>query len=265
MHPGIHIFSSVSGLTDRLTEEFYRHIRMLCHNRKIVSIALSGGQTPRLLFEKAASMATIIPQTIDWNKVHFFWGDERCVHPQHPESNFGMANRYLLRALGVKEANIHRIMGENDPEAEAARYAGEITAIVPLRNKVPVFDWIFLGLGEDGHTVSIFPDQMALLYADAFCAVAVHPQSGQKRITLTGKTLNHADRLTFMATGASKAQRVKEILYNEPAAKFYPARHVKPQRGTLEWYLDGEAAELLGHPGFPEKRGGNHQNSNRQP
>jgi 6-phosphogluconolactonase len=245
MKPGIHIFNTVSELTDKLAEVFYSHIGALCRHQRTVSIVLSGGNTPQLLYKKIASHRAFSAQVDDWNKVHFFWGDERCVPPHHPESNFGMANRYLLRALNIKETNIHRIRGESTPEAEAVRYSGEIGSHVATRNAIPVFDWIFLGMGDDGHTASVFPDQMSLLYADTICAVAIHPQSGQQRITLTGKPLINAGRITFMVTGSSKAQRVKEIIGDDPSSKLYPARYIKPLRGKLEWFLDKEAAGLL--------------------
>jgi len=243
--PEINIFNTVSELTDKLAELFYHHTGNLCQHQKTVNIALSGGNTPQLLYKKIASHRAFSAQADDWSKVHFFWGDERCVPPHHPESNFGMANRYLLQPLNSKETNIHRIRGESRPEEEAVLYSGEIGSHVATRNAIPVFDWIFLGLGDDGHTASIFPDQISLLYAETICAVAVHPQSGQQRITLTGKTLINARRITFMVTGSSKAQRVKEILNDEPSARLYPARHIRPLRGTLEWFLDKEAAGLL--------------------
>jgi 6-phosphogluconolactonase len=245
MQPEINIFNSVSELTDKLAEIFYSHTGALCREQQKVNIVLSGGNTPQLMYKKIASHLAFSKQVDDWNKVHFFWGDERCVPPHHPESNFGMANRYLLRALNSKETNIHRIRGERGPEEEAVRYSGEIGSYVATRNAIPVFDWIFLGMGDDGHTASIFPDQLSLLYTEAICAVAVHPQSGQQRITLTGKPLIHARRITFIVTGPAKAQRVKEILNDEPSAKLYPARYIKPLRGKLEWFLDKEAARLI--------------------
>jgi 6-phosphogluconolactonase len=245
MQTEIILFDTVSELTDKLAEVFYNHIGALCRQQKIVNIALSGGNTPKLLYKKIASHNAFAAQVDDWNKVHFFWGDERCVPPHHPESNFGMADRYLFRALNSKETNIHRIRGESRPEEEAIRYSGEIGSHVATLNSIPVFDWIFLGMGDDGHTASIFPDQMSLLYADTICAVAVHPQSGQRRITMTGKPLINSSRITFVVTGSSKAQCVKEIIRDDPSSKLYPARYIRPLRGKLEWFLDKEASALI--------------------
>jgi 6-phosphogluconolactonase len=245
MKAQVNIYNTAFEMADALTEVFYNHIGNLCRVKKKITIALSGGNTPQLLFKKIAShlaMANLIP---NWNIVHFFWCDERCVPPHHSDSNFGMANRYLLRALNISESNIHRIRGEDNPEQEVIRYSEEIKRHVTLRNATPIFDWIFLGMGDDGHTASIFPDQMSLLYTDKICAGAVHPQSGQKRITLTGKPIINAERITFMVTGRSKSQRMKEIMEDEPSAKLYPARYIKPLRGKLEWFLDKQAAELI--------------------
>jgi 6-phosphogluconolactonase len=242
MKAQINIFNNDSALINALADKFFSHITALCGMKNKVSIALSGGNTPLQLFKRIASVRPDSNKSPDWNKVHIFWCDERCVPPHHPESNFGMANRYLLRALQISESNIHRIRGENKPEEEVIRYSEEIRKQVTMKNAIPVFDWIFLGVGDDGHTASIFPDQLTLLYTDAICAVAVHPQSGQQRITLTGKTLNNAGLITFMVTGHSKSNRMKEIIRDEPAAKLCPARYIKPLHGKLEWYLDKEAA-----------------------
>jgi 6-phosphogluconolactonase len=242
MKAEINIFNKVSELTDALADTFYSYITILCRRKSIVTIALSGGNTPQLLFKRIASSLPAVPDIPDWNKVHFFWCDERCVPPHHPDSNYGMANRYLLRALHISESNIHRIRGENKPEEEVIRYSEEIRKYAVMKNTMPVFDWIFLGLGDDGHTASIFPDQLYLLYADTICAVAVHPQSGQWRITLTGKPIINADRISFMVTGRSKSQRIKEILADEPVAKHYPARYIKSLSGKMEWFMDKEAA-----------------------
>ncbi len=238
MKAGINLYNNSSALTGALADKFHRHIAALCSMKNKVAIALSGGNTPLQLFRRIASLQPAGSASRDWNKVHFFWCDERCVPPQHPESNFGMANRYLLRPLQICESNMHRIRGENKPEEEVLRYSEEIRQHVPMKNGLPVFDWIFLGMGDDGHTASIFPGELPLLYADAICAVAMHPLSRQQRITLTGKTINNADLITFMVTGRSKSKTIKDIMDDEPAAKRYPARYIKPLHGKLEWYIE---------------------------
>lgn len=245
-HIKTRIYKTAFELADILAQEVYHHLGDLCGSKKTVTVALSGGSTPQLLFKKIAAYHMSFDAAPTWKNVHFFWCDERCVPPHHPESNFGMAKRFLLRALDISESNIHRIKGEDDPEKECLRYTEEISTYASLRNNIPVFDWVFLGMGDDGHTASIFPDQLPLLYTDKICAVAVHPQSGQKRITLTGKPIINAERITFIVTGKSKQQCVKEIFTDDPKSKLYPAKYIKPVRGRLEWFMDIEAAGKIG-------------------
>ena len=146
---------------------------------------------------------------VDWSFVHFFWGDERCVPPDDPESNFGMVNSGFLSKIDIPAINIHRIRGEEDPSTEAVRYSSEIVNYTRTTCGLPVFDQIILGMGEDGHTVSIFPSNSEMLYSEKICEVATHPLSGQKRITITGKVINNSDVVTFLVTGHSKADVVE--------------------------------------------------------
>ncbi len=205
-------------------------------------LALSGGNTPKKLFK---ILAEDYKDKIPWERIHFWWGDERCVSPVSDESNFKMANDLLFTQIPVPSKNIHRIKGENFPQEEAERYAGEISKNLLSRNGFPVFDLILLGLGDDGHTASIFPDRMNLLDDSHITAVAEHPQTGQKRITLTGKVLNNANRVFFLITGENKALRISEIMNNEEAAKKLPANYIDPTHGELIWFLDEAAASKI--------------------
>lgn len=202
-------------------------------------IALSGGSTPKKLFKVLASEFS---EAIPWNRIHFWWGDERCVSPDDDNSNYKQANDLLFSKISIPPENIHRIKGENTPENEVVRYAKEIKGNLNYRGDAPVFDTLILGLGEDGHTASIFPDQVELFENKNICAVSQHPLTGQKRITLTGKVLNNASRVFFLVTGANKAQRVSEIMNDDEAAKLLPAYYISPKNGELVWYLDEEAA-----------------------
>ena len=142
-----------------------------------VHIALSGGSTPKLLFQK---LADAYVDSFDWDRVHFWWGDERCVPPDHAESNYRMTKEIMLDKLNLPEENIHRVLGEaQDLEAERKRYADEIQKWVPMDGDLPRFDLIMLGMGDDGHTASIFPDQMALLEDEELVAVASHQFQGR--------------------------------------------------------------------------------------
>ncbi len=245
MEPKIFIFNTVEELAHQLAGEMLTSLGKLADSQKIVSLAISGGNTPTLLFREISELSAMDRYRIDWSTIHFFWVDERCVPPDHPESNFGMANKYLLQSIVIPAENIHRILGESKPEAEAERYTAEIRKYVPLQKGFPRFDRILLGMGEDGHTASVFPGQMELLGSDKICETAIHPASLLKRITLTGKVLTNAQHITFMVTGKSKRIRVKEILEDAPVAKTYPAYFIRPVNGRSDWYLDRQAAELL--------------------
>ena len=191
-----------------------------------------------------------IKNSIAWDAIHFFWGDERCVPPEHEDSNFRMAQQTLLEPLAIPQENIHRILGENEPAAEAMRYANEIQSHSRVAShEMPRFDWILLGLGTDGHTASLFPGMKVQEDPSGICAVAVHPESGQKRITLTLNVLNHAKRVTFIVTGKGKAEVVAEILNQSQKSETYPAAHVIPQQGELQWFLDEEAASKINEAG----------------
>ena len=204
------------------------------------NIALSGGSTPRLLFEMMAQEP--YASDISWDVIRLFWVDERCVAPDHVESNYKMTYDALLKHGLIKPDNIFRMKGEAFPPEEALRYEKLLKKELPLVNGFPVFDLILLGMGEDGHTASIFPDNMGLLHTDRVVETAVHPVSGQDRITLTGKAINHARQVVFLVTGAGKAAIVQTILQKQSGSQQYPAAHVGNYEQTAEFYLDEAAA-----------------------
>ena len=209
---------------------------------KRLTIALSGGSTPKLLFDILSSEYV---NEIDWNKIHLFWGDERCVAPTDEQSNYKMTLEHLISKVGIPETNVHRILGENDPEIEAERYSNLLQTELEQANGLPQFDIIMLGLGEDGHTASIFPHQMELLTSDKVCAVAIHPESGQQRVSLTGKVINNAKDVCFLVTGAGKAEKVEEIMHQTGDYKSYPAYCIQPTSDKLYWFMDEAAISKL--------------------
>lgn len=207
-----------------------------------LNLAVSGGSTPKYLFTLLAEeeYRTQIP----WENVRFFWVDERCVEPTDPESNFGMTYDALLQYAFVPAQNIFRMKGEDIPENEAQRYINLLRKELPAKNGFPVFDLVLLGIGDDGHTASIFPNNLNLLDSEKSVEVATHPVSGQKRITLTGKTINHADQVIFLVNGENKAAIIREIVQQTPTAKKYPAAYMHNYAGKIEFYMDIAAARL---------------------
>jgi 6-phosphogluconolactonase len=223
-----------------LSFEFCNELMKKSSQKGKCFIALCGGSTPKIIFQ---TLSEHFKDRIQWNKIHLFWSDERCVSPDDSESNYGMAKQYLLDFISIPEENIHRIKGENEPGLEAVRYSEEINNVVNSINGLPSFDLVVLGIGEDGHTASIFPDQMHLLNSQNICEVAIHPSNGQKRITLTGSTINNSDTVIFIVTGNSKAGILYKII--EEKKKIYPAEFIKPVSGNLKYFIDEEASQLL--------------------
>jgi 6-phosphogluconolactonase len=240
------IFDTVSDLAAAVADRFADAARAAHRDGRALSVALSGGNTPRSLFEELASGGR--RDRIPWEAVHLFWGDERCVPPDHQDSNFRMTREILLDKISIPETNIHRIRGENEPVAEAGRYSDEIVKILgTARARRPRFDWILLGMGVDGHTASLFPGSPILSNEKNVCAVAEHPETGQKRITLTLPVLNNAARVSFLVTGKKKAEIVARILGMVVGSADFPASLVKPENGTLELFLDRQAAAKIPH------------------
>lgn len=205
-------------------------------------VAISGGTTPIPLFEVLVEKFS---EKGDWSLIHFWWSDERCVDPGSSESNYRMAMEKLLSRVPVPEENIHRIRGEADPLEEAVRYGREIMESVPLWDQWPVFNLILLGMGDDGHVASIFPGQLHLFESEKPCEVSEHPSTGQHRITLTGKVINHARHVMITVTGESKSKQIAAVMNNRKPAEKLPVYFVNPLRGDLTWYLDVAAASRI--------------------
>ena len=227
------IFDTREDTAAALAAELYNRIAEV---QGEVYIALSGGSTPALLF---SILSADYSQKIEWSRVKFFWVDERAVPPEDEQSNYRMTAETLLNHINIPDTNVFRIRGESPVKNEVLTYAEVIRSNVPFVNDLPVFDIILLGLGDDGHTASIFPDQMELLKSKEICAEAVQPQSGQTRMTLTGPVINNGRSVYFLVFGKNKEDMVKRILNKDPQ---YPASFIEPNKGHLYFYLDKEAA-----------------------
>jgi 6-phosphogluconolactonase len=238
----INIFSTPYETVKGLAEFISGNLNARSENGRKFTIALSGGSTPNLLYEVIRDEYL---SKINWKQIDLYWGDERCVDPENTESNFGTAKRILLDFLSIPDGNIHRIRGESDPENEAVRYSNEIEINLPKHNGLPSFDLILLGIGTDGHTASIFPNQMHLINADKICDTAFHPETNQKRITITGKVIDNAENVVFLATGDEKAEIISNIIRKKDNFKSFPAAYINPKFGKLSYYLDKESAKFL--------------------
>ena len=227
---------------EEVAKAFAEYFCDLVKDESDFNVALSGGSTPKIVFQE---LALNFGDKIAWDNLHFYWGDERCVPPTDDESNYLMTREYLLNRISMPKENIHRIKGENEPASEAVAYSDIIDKNLPKENHTPQFDLVILGMGDDGHTASIFPHQIELWDSPQYCEVATHPDSGQKRVSITGKIINNAKVVAFLVTGSAKADKVKEILNKEGGYQSYPASLVRPSSGELIWFIDLDAADQL--------------------
>lgn len=230
----INIYKTPEELADKLADH-------IINNHLNKNIALSGGSTPLNLF-KALSKKL---DSID-NECKFYWVDERCVPPESDDSNYKMANSFLFCSNNIKKENIFRIKGENDPEEEVVNYSKTLRKNLKLVNNLPSFELVILGLGDDGHTASIFPHELEKFKESNDCVLATHPTSGQNRISLSEKIINNSKEIIFHVSGSGKKYVVDNIINKRGDYIQYPASHIKPNPGgKISWYLDFEAADNL--------------------
>lgn len=240
---GLHVVDDAAALARAAAEDFLRTLEESIETRGRFTVALSGGSTPRALYRLLASEDEPYRRLIPWDAVHFFWGDERHVPPDHPDSNYRMVREALLDLVPVPAVNVHRIRAE-DPDAAmaAAAYEEELRGFF---HPGPRFDLVLLGLGPDAHTASLFPGSPVVHETQRWVAAPWVEAQHTFRITLTPPVLNAAARVVFLVSGAEKAAAVHAVLAGEPDVDRYPAQVVKPVTGTLLWLVDREAAGQL--------------------
>lgn len=227
-------------------DEFTHIARDAVGARGRFTVALAGGSTPRGIYSLLAEDARKGVTTLPWDRMHFFWGDERCVLPDHPDSNYRMASETLLSKVPVPPANVHRVRTELSAARAAAEYEAMLREFfLPEPGLFPRFDLIILGIGPDGHTASLFPKTAALSETLHLVAANWVDKLQAHRITLTLPVLNAASAVMFVVSGGSKAEVVRQVLAGQDAGCVYPAGRVQPASGRLLWLLDSAAASLL--------------------
>jgi 6-phosphogluconolactonase len=212
--------------------------------RRRFSVALAGGSTPRPTYELLAT-EKLAPQ-VEWSRIHVFWGDERCVPPDHPDSNYGMVRETLLNRIHLAAANVHRIQGEVEPQRAAADYERELRQFFSQHHEdqAITFDLILLGMGTDGHTASLFPGSKLLKEEGRWVGAHHHPTMGW-RVTLTPPAINSARHVTVLVSGESKSRTIRDVLTGAHQPDLLPAQVISPRSGNLLWLLDSAAAALL--------------------
>jgi len=234
------VFQSSADLNKYLATKIRLLAVSAASNGTPAFIALSGGSTPVGLFQLLSSSAF---QDIPWQGLRIFWVDERGVPPSSPESNYGVFRSILTPTL-LPEEYLFRMEGELPAPEAALRYEQRINEIlVPVKGE-PVFDLILLGMGEDGHTASIFPDRMDLLQDSRLCAPSVHPVTAQPRITMTGTLIGRAESICIAVTGSNKAPLVSDCITDAAAASVYPAAAIGSSKSS-HWLIDRAAAQNL--------------------
>jgi len=209
--------------------------------RGFYTLVLSGGGTPQPIYQALASSTG--QNKLDWRNTWIFWGDERCVLPTHQDSNYLMAKNAFLEHIPIPADNIFRIHGELRPDAAAQMYEEEINQFFYGREKR--FDTTLLGLGNDGHTASLFPDTEGLKVTECWVVSNINPHTQSDRVTLTFKAINQSRNIIFLVKGADKSEIVAEIIENPHTPPFYPAKKITGKETLPYWIIDTAAAKHL--------------------
>jgi len=238
----VRIFDDPSALMRAAADEIVSAARAAADERGRFTWALGGGSTPRALYRLLAGDP--YRERMPWSAIHFFWGDERHVPPDHPDSNFRMAREAMLDAAPVPPENIHRVRAEEpDAQRAAAEYEAALRSFfVPAPGEFPRFDLILLGLGKEGHTASLFPESPVLRERERLVAAPWVEAQKTFRVTLTPPVLNHARRAMFLVSGEEKADALRAVLEGPREPERYPAQIVE---GNRLWMVDRPAARLL--------------------
>ena len=245
-NPKIQIVPDVEAMSRAAAETIVAHLSESLRTHDVYSIALSGGSTPKRLYALLASDAMIRKQ-IPWDRIHFFWGDERHVPPGHPESNYRMAYETILSKAPIPLKNIHRIHAEDaDAGRAAAEYELEIRQFFKIEaGQIPSFDCVLLGMGPDGHTASLFPGTSALEETKHLVVANWVEKFQSYRITLTVPVFNNADHILFLVGGGEKADTLKAVLEGDSKTTRFPVQLIQAAHGEVNWFLDHSAASRL--------------------
>lgn len=252
--PTIQKYPDANAMAQAAAQSFVELAKKAIATQGRFSVALSGGSTPAALYKLLASEPFVAQ--LAWSKIHVFWGDERCVPPDDPESNYRMANETLLSHVGLPPENIHRIRGELAPQVAAQEYEATLHKFFLDAPVARSFDLVLLGMGSDGHTLSLFPgsdatkQEMILLsqgtQAQQRWVVANYVEKFSTwRITLTTLPVNAAANVLFLIAGADKANVLQKVLAQPPEPPLLPAQLIRPTNGQLLWMIDAAAASLL--------------------
>ncbi|MBV8150037.1 MAG: 6-phosphogluconolactonase [Candidatus Eremiobacteraeota bacterium] len=234
------IVADEAALAHRAAERFVEAARGAIAARGTFAVTLAGGSTPKAAFDLLAAMP--LRERVAWKNVRFYFGDERCVPPDHADSNYGMARAHLFAPLGIAETSVFRMRGEDEPSAAAAEYEALLRREL---GEAPVFDLVMLGMGPDGHTASLFPGTLAGIDPQRLVVAHWVAKMNSNRITLTPRAINAARAIDLSAGGAAKADVLVKVLEGPEEPDLYPSQILDPSSGTLTWIVDRAAAGAL--------------------
>lgn len=241
----IKVFSDLPELSEYAVRRFAEMARSTVQSHGRFCVCLSGGSTPRTMYSRLASPP--VRDEIPWHATHVFWGDERCVPPDHPDSSHAMAFNLMLSKVPIPADNVHRMQGESQNPAEAAaEYEEMLRGFLGVKApQVPRFDLILLGMGSDGHTASLFPGTDGLRERQRLVIANYVPKLKADRLTLTLPVLNNATQIMFLVAGEEKANAVQAVLQEDEGRSDLPAGLIRPVRGKALWLIDRAAASLV--------------------
>lgn len=215
---------------DEITKSFIQIANEAIESRGRFLVSLAGGSTPMKLYIKLAD------EKLDWSRVHFFWGDERCVPIDDDGNSFGQTKKVLFDKIGA--TNIHRVNTDLPPVSAATHYANTLKFFAEPPRDFPRFDLVLLGLGEDGHTASLFPNSPVNVDESVIAVTAQYQDRPANRVTLTQKVFNEAREIWFLVTGKNKAEILNTVINGEKNVELYPAQRIQPKDGNLVWWVD---------------------------
>jgi len=233
-------FKDISELSQYAARSFIGIANKAIEERGRFLVALSGGSTPMRLYELLADQ---FQHDVDWSRVHFFWGDERCVPVDDAGNSYGQTKKVLFDKIGT--TNIHRVNSDLAPDSAATDYANTLKVFSAPPLDWPRFDLVLLGMGDDGHTASLFPNSPVDVTTPTLAVTANYQDRPANRVTLTQLVINDAREIWFMVAGRNKAETLLNVLDGAYKPKLYPAQRIKPSDGNLVWMIDEEAASLL--------------------
>ena len=239
----IDISPDPARLTRKAADLFVARAKEAMERRGRFAVAFSGGSTPKALFALLATPEYV--GRVDWSRVHLFWGDERCVGPDDPKSNFKMTKEALLDHVPLPTTNIHRIYGEDDPFQSAKQYEQEIRTFFGGGDTVPAFDLVLLGMGDNGHTASLFPGTWSVREKVRWVVEQYVEVMTMWRVTFTAPLINAAEHVAFLVSGPGKADMLAKVLQGLQQPDVLPAQLIQPAKGLLHWLVDAPAAAQL--------------------